>query len=92
MGLPTDSAITLQDFGQNIIFRGLTLHAVIGREMYRTWDTMLSLLRRGLRTDFLVTSELPLSQLAEGYRRLAAGTEQKVVLYPGWDRGGGPQA
>ncbi len=92
LGLPTDSAVTLQDFGQNIIFRGLTLHAVIGREMYRTWDKMLELLRRGLRTDFLVTSELPLSQLGEGYRRLASGTEQKVVLYPGWDRGEGPVA
>ena len=92
LGLPTDSAVTLQDFGQNIIFRGLTLHAVIGREMYKTWDTMLDLLRRGLRTDFLVTSELALSEIGEGYRRLAAGTEQKVVLYPGWDRGERPSA
>lgn len=87
LGLPTDSAITLQDFGQNVIFRGLTLHAVIGREMFGTWDTMLDLLRKGLRTDFLVTSELPLSALGEGYERIGAGTEQKVVLYPGWDRG-----
>lgn len=88
LGLPTDSAVTLQDFGQNIIFRGLTLHAVIGREMFATWDVMLDLIKRGLRTDFLVTSELPLSQLEEGYRRIAAGSEQKVVLYPGWDRAG----
>lgn len=86
LGLPTDSAITLQDFSRNIIFRGLTLHAVIGREMYRTWDIMLDLLRKGLRTDFLVTSELALSQLDEGYKRLATGLEQKVVLYPSWDR------
>jgi threonine 3-dehydrogenase len=86
LGLPTDSAITLQDFGRNIIFRGLTLHAVIGREMFRTWDVMLDLLSKGLDTSFLVTSELPLSQIAEGYRRLDAGSEQKVVLYPGWDR------
>lgn len=91
LGLPTDSAVTLQDFGKAIIFRGLTLHAVIGREMYRTWDTMLDLLRRGLRTDFLVTSELALSQIGEGYERIAAGTEQKVVLYPSWDRQGRPQ-
>ena len=91
LGLPTDSAVTLQDFGHNIIFRGLTLHAVIGREMYKTWDIMLDLLRQGLRTDFLVTSELALSELGEGYRRLAAGTEQKVVLYPGWDRGERPE-
>lgn len=90
LGLPTDSAVTLQDFGTNIIFRGLTLHAVIGREMFGTWDTMLDLLRRGLRTDFLVTSELALSEIGEGYRRLAAGGEQKVVLYPGWDRGERP--
>jgi threonine 3-dehydrogenase len=87
LGLPTDSAVTLQDFGQLIIFRALTLHAVAGREMYRTWEIMMDLLQRGLRTDFLVTSELPLSQIGEGYRRIAEGSEQKVVLYPGWDRG-----
>lgn len=86
LGLPTDSAITLQDFGRNIIFRGLTLHAVIGREMFRTWDIMLDLLKKGLDTSFLVTSELPLSKLGEGYERIDAGNEQKVVLYPGWDR------
>jgi len=86
LGLPTDSAITLQDFGQSIIFRGLTLHAVIGREMFATWAKMSELLRRGLRTDFLVTSELALSEIGEGYARIAAGNEQKVVLYPGRDR------
>ena len=86
LGLPTDSAVTLQDFGKNIIFRGLTLHAVIGREMFATWDKMLELIAAGLDTSWLVTSELPLSQIGEGYARIAAGSEQKVVLYPGWDR------
>ncbi len=86
LGLPTDSAVTLQDFGKNIIFRGLTLHAVIGREMFATWDKMLELIEAGLDTSWLVTSELPLSQIGEGYQRIAAGTEQKVVLYPSWDR------
>ena len=92
LGLPSGSSVTLHDFGQQIIFRALTLHAIAGREMYRTWDIMMDLLQRGLRTDFLVTSELPLSQLGEGYKRIAAGTEQKVVLYPSWDRGQGPMA
>ena len=86
LGLPTDSAVTLQDFGKNIIFRGLTLHAVVGREMFATWDKMLELIAAGLDTTWLVTSELPLSKIGEGYQRIAAGTEQKVVLYPGWDR------
>ena len=86
LGLPTDSAITLQDFGKNIIFRGLTLHAVVGREMMRTWELMMDFLAKGLDTSFLVTSELPLSQIGEGYRRIHAGSEQKVVLYPGMDR------
>ena len=86
LGLPTDSAVTLQDFGKNIIFRGLTLHAVVGREMFATWDKMLELIRAGLDTTWLVTSELPLSKLGEGYQRIADGSEQKVVLYPGWDR------
>lgn len=90
LGLPNGSSVTLHDFGQNIIFRGLTLHGVVGREMMGTWDIMLDLLKRGLSTDFLVTSELALSELGLGYERIATGHEQKVVLYPSWDRGGRP--
>ncbi len=85
-GIPSMRDVSIEDLGNNVIFRGLTLHAVIGRRMFETWKQMLALIADGLNFDHLVTSELPLSQLGEGYRRIDAGGEQKVVLYPSWDR------
>ncbi len=82
LGIPKDEAVTIQEFARNVIFKGLTLHAVIGREMFRTWDRMLDLLGRGLDVSSIVTSELPLAEFGEALRRIGAGTEQKVVLHP----------
>ena len=82
LGLPKGESVAIEGFSKNFIFKGLTMHAVIGREMFRTWDQMLDLLRRGLDVSHLVTAELPLEQFATGVERFGQGLEQKVVLYP----------
>jgi threonine 3-dehydrogenase len=82
LGLPKDEHVTLEGFGRNFIFKGLTLHAVIGREMFATWTRMLDLLRRGLDVSGYVTAELDLERFAEGLERFQNGLETKVVLYP----------
>ena len=38
LGLPKADSVSLEGFSTNYIFKGLTMHAVIGREMFRTWD------------------------------------------------------
>jgi threonine dehydrogenase-like Zn-dependent dehydrogenase len=58
------------------------MHAVIGREMFRTWEQMLDLLQRGMDVSHLVTAELPLEEFGTGVERFGKGLEQKVVLYP----------
>ncbi|MBX3464397.1 MAG: alcohol dehydrogenase catalytic domain-containing protein [Planctomycetes bacterium] len=82
LGLPKGDAVTIERFSKNFIFKGLTMHAVIGREMFRTWEQMLDLLRRGLDVSHLVTAEMPLEQFGAGVERFGSGAEQKVVLYP----------
>ena len=82
LGLPKGDAVTIDKFSKNFIFKGLTMHAVIGREMFRTWEQMLDLLRRGMDISHLVTAEMSLEDFATGVDRFGKGLEQKVVLYP----------
>ena len=82
LGLPKGDAVTIEKFSKNFIFKGLTMHAVIGREMFRTWEQMLDLLKRGLDISHLVTAEMNLDQFGTGVERFGKGEEQKVVLYP----------
>jgi threonine 3-dehydrogenase len=82
LGLPKGDAVTIDKFSKNFIFKGLTLHAVIGREMFRTWEQMLDLLNRGMDISHFITAEMPLEQFGAGIDRFGKGQEQKVVLYP----------
>jgi threonine 3-dehydrogenase len=82
LGLPKGDTVGIEKFSKNFIFKGLTMHAVIGREMFRTWDQMLDLLKRGMDIRHFVTAEMPLEQFGTGVERFGKGLEQKVVLYP----------
>ena len=82
LGIPGSKDVTIRDYGQNVIFKGLTIHSVIGRQMYDTWYHMLGLLKAGLQVGHVVTQEFPLSQFAEAMAAFNSGETLKVVLYP----------
>lgn len=82
LGLPGSKSVTLDNYKGDLIFRGLTLHGIIGRKMYETWYQMLGLLGAGLQVGHIANLELPLEQFEDGMARFAAGEAQKVVLYP----------
>ncbi len=82
LGLPA-AEVLIEDFGKNVVFKGITIHAVIGREVFRTWERMLDLFARGFDVAGLVTGEYPLEEFPTALARFAAGEEQKAVLYPG---------
>ncbi len=82
LGIPKGDVVGIEGFGKNFIFKGLTLHAVIGREMFATWNKMLDLLQRGMDVTHFVTMTAPLEDFATGLDRFAKGLEGKVVLYP----------
>ncbi len=83
LGLPKGDVVPIDRFSKHFIFKGLTLHAVIGREMFRTWEQMLELLGKGLDLRELVSAEMGLDQFGAGVERFGKGLESKVVLYPG---------
>jgi len=83
LGLPRGRAVSIQDYTNDFIFKGLTLHAVIGRRVFDTWIKMLDLLRAGLRVEDLVTNEFDgLDHFHEAMELLENRHAMKVVFYP----------
>jgi len=80
LGLPSHP-VTL-DLNDDIIFRGVRVYGITGRELWRTWYKTAALLREGLNVAPIITHRLPLSRYAEAFDLLAQGVAGKVVLLP----------
>jgi len=76
---PGDVAI---DWGQ-VIFKGLVIKGIYGREMFETWYKMTAMLQSGLDLSGLVTHRFPVERYAEGFEAMISGRSGKVVL--DWD-------
>jgi threonine 3-dehydrogenase len=86
LGLPTDPYEL--DWNRLVIFKGITLHGVIGRRMYDTWyqlDQMLSGGRLDLRP--AITHVMPMERFDEAIHLLKDGKAGKVVLVPWGEEG-----
>jgi threonine 3-dehydrogenase len=74
------------DFAKNVIFPGVTIHGVIGRRVWSTWDLMTQMLTHGLAKRFVrsgfVTHQFPLDRFEEGFQAIASGDAVKVLLRP----------
>jgi threonine 3-dehydrogenase len=74
------------DFSKNVIFKGITIHGIIGRRVFETWEVMRSLLKSGLADKILeagfVTHQLPLERFEEGFEAIRNGDGLKVILKP----------
>lgn len=86
LGLPTDPFEL--DWNRLVIFKGITLHGIIGRRMYDTWFQMDNLLRSG-RLDLrpAITHVMPMERFDEAIGLLKGGQAGKVVLVP-WGQEG----
>jgi threonine 3-dehydrogenase len=80
LGLPS-RPITL-DLNDAIIFRGLRVYGITGRQLWGTWYKTAALLREGLNVAPIITHKLPLSRFDEAFDLLAQGVAGKVVLLP----------
>ena len=74
--LPDEAAIDWNE----VIFKGLTLKGIYGREMYETWYKMLAMLETGLDVSPVITHRLPMAEFETGFAALNAGQACKVVL------------
>ena len=73
---PEDTAI---DWNQ-VIFKGLTLKGIYGREMFETWYKMSSLLQSGLDLTPVITHHLPIQEFPEAFSIMGSGRSGKVIL------------
>jgi threonine 3-dehydrogenase len=71
------------DWSRLVIFKGVSLHGIIGRRLYETWVQMDSLLSSG-RLDIraAITHVMPMERFEDAIELLRGGQAGKVVLVP----------
>ncbi len=80
LGIPgQDMAI---DWSQ-VIFKGLTIKGIYGREMFETWYKMASLIQSGLDLTPIITHHFPIDEFQQGFDAMLSGNSGKVIL--SWD-------
>ncbi|MBT8144333.1 MAG: L-threonine 3-dehydrogenase [Gammaproteobacteria bacterium] len=73
---PGDTAI---DWNQ-VIFKGLQIKGVYGREMFETWYKMASMLQSGLDVSPVITHHFSASDFQQGFDIMRSGHSGKVIL------------
>ncbi|MFT5311780.1 MAG: threonine 3-dehydrogenase [Paraglaciecola sp.] len=73
---PNDVAI---DWNQ-VIFKGLTIKGIYGREMFETWYKMASLIQSGLDLTPIITHQFSVDEFQQGFDTMGSGQSGKVIL------------
>ena len=73
---PNDVAINWND----VIFKGLTIKGIYGREMFETWYKMASLLQSGLELGPIITHQFDINDFQQGFDVMGSGKSGKVIL------------
>lgn len=63
-----------------VVFNGLTIKGIYGREMYETWYKMTMMLRNGLDIAPAITHRFPVEEFEKGFEVMKTGQSGKVVL------------
>jgi threonine 3-dehydrogenase len=63
-----------------VIFKGLLLKGIYGREMFETWYKMAAMLRSGLDIAAVVTHRYPISDFKAAFEVMRTGQSGKVIL------------
>jgi threonine 3-dehydrogenase len=63
-----------------VIFKGLTLKGIYGREIFGTWHRMSQLIRAGLDIAPVITHRFPASEYQEAFETVRSGHCGKVIL------------
>ncbi|MEX1056849.1 MAG: L-threonine 3-dehydrogenase [Natronospirillum sp.] len=77
LGIPPGSKAI--DWNQ-VIFKGLTLKGIYGREMFETWYKMASLIQSGLDLSPIITHQYSVNDFQQGFETMASGKSGKVIL------------
>jgi threonine 3-dehydrogenase len=66
-----------------VIFKGLFIKGIYGREMFETWYKMASMLQSGLNLDPIITHHYHVNDFQQGFEMMESGQCGKVIL--NWD-------
>ena len=74
--LPNGAGI---DWGK-VIFKGLFIKGIYGREMFETWYKMTAMLQSGLNIKPIITHRFSINEYEKGFELMASGSSGKIVL------------
>jgi threonine 3-dehydrogenase len=74
---PGDMAIDWND----VIFKGLIIKGIYGREMFETWYKMSSMLQSGLNMDPIITHHFDVDDFQPAFELMESGQSGKVILH-----------
>jgi len=73
---PNDTAIDWD----KVIFKGLIIKGIYGREMFETWYKMKTMLQSGLDVSPIITNHFAVDDYVEGFEIMKSGKSGKVIL------------
>ncbi|WP_028387719.1 L-threonine 3-dehydrogenase [Legionella fairfieldensis] len=77
LGIPPQE--TLIDWNE-VIFKGLVIKGIYGREMFETWYKMIAMLQSGLNLEPVMTHHFPVADYQHAFQIMASGQSGKVIL------------
>ena len=77
LGIPPEEMSI--DWNQ-VIFKGLIIKGVYGREMFETWYKMSSMLQSGLNIDPIITHHFDIGDFQPAFELMESGQSGKVIL------------
>lgn len=63
-----------------VVFNGLTIKGIYGREMYETWYKMTSMIQTGLDISPIITHQYDYKDFEKGFEAMKSGRSGKVIL------------
>lgn len=77
LGIPPEETPLNWD---DVIFKGLTIKGIYGREMFETWYKMISMLQSGLDVSPVITHHFSVEDFQDAFQIMASGQSGKVIL------------
>ncbi|TBR44886.1 L-threonine 3-dehydrogenase [Marinomonas agarivorans] len=77
LGIPAKNTVINWN---HVIFKGLQIKGIYGREMYETWYKMVAMLQSGLDISPIITHQFPVDHFQKGFDTMASGKSGKVIL------------
>ena len=77
LGIPPSN--TAIDWNQ-VLFKGLEIKGIYGREMFETWYKMVAMLQSGLDLSPIITHHYPVEEFKAGFETMLSGNSGKVIL------------